>query len=469
MSELTIVVMAAGNGVRMHSDMPKVLMPVAGLPMLEHVIRACKPLTPSSIYVLTPPGPMLEKVRGAIGDGVTLIEQEHPRGTGHALSVALAEMQTTPRHILVLNGDIPLIQTQTLSRLLERHASSGATLSFLTAEVDLATGNDLGRVQRGTSGMVEAIVESALAKSTDERRKNVEKTEINVGGYCFNWDWVSKSVDRLVPAGSGEIQITDLVSIAREDGLNVDTYQVEDITESLGVNSRRQLSLAETAMQQRLRGYWLDQGITILDEATAYFGVDVQLDPDVTIHPNTTIQGSTRVGRGCEIGPSAQLKDSIISAHCTVGSSILNNATVGEQSTIGPFCHLRPGTNIGEAVHIGSHVEIKNTVIGRRTNVGHFAYLGDAIIGENVNIGAGVITCNFDGKGKHITEIGNGAFIGSDTLLVAPIKVGARAITGAGAVITKEVVSDTTVIGMPARKLRANILASVKGLPVKEG
>ena len=445
--------MAAGQGTRMHSATPKVLHSLVGLPMITHMLRAVRHAGPSKVLVVVPPAPVRQQIVAALGEGVECVEQSAPLGTGHALATALPHVATDARCLLVLSGDVPLVRGETLRTLVERHGQAEAALSLLVAPMDSVQAHDLGWLLRDDASGLPSAIEEARDREVDlssDKRKQSGVMEANVGVYCVEMEWLRNAIGRLAQHPSGETYVTGLVALARQDGLTVQALAVESPEEALGVNSRSQLAKAEAAMQERLRVHWMNQGVTLEDPATTYLHAGAEMEEDAVIRSNTRLQGCTKIGRGAEIGPNAQLNDTVVAAGCKVGGSMLDGVVMEEGVMVGPYCHLRPGTYLGRDVFVGSHVEIKNSRIGAATHIGHFSYVGDALIGPNVNVGAGTVTCNYDGVSKQVTEIGEGAFIGSDTLLVAPIRVGARAVTGAGAVVTNDVPDGVTVVGIPA-------------------
>ena len=462
MRELQTIVMAAGRGTRMRSAIPKVLHSVAGVPMVGHVLRAVRRVDASKVWVVVPSAPLGQEVQSLLDDDVECIEQPDPLGTGHALTTALSSIAGNPDCLLVLNGDLPLIKSDSLRALVRQHTTSGATLSLLVASLDAGEASDMGQLLRDDSRQPSAIVEAGEAGLPPQGRRSSGVIEANVGVYCIEAKWLRGAVARLSTHATGETYITDLVAVARHEGFMVQAVEVGSAVEAIGVNSRYHLAQAESAMQQRLRAYWMDQGVTLEDPATTYLHTDIELDEEVIIRPNTSLQGHTRVGRGAEIGPNAQLIDTLVAPGCTVGSSVLSGVVMEAEASVGPYCHLRPGTCLGRNVFVGSHVEMKDSRIGESSHVGHFSYVGDAQVGPRVNIGAGTVTCNFDGVEKHVTEIDEGAFIGSDTLLVAPVRVGARAVTGAGAVVIHDVPIGATVAGVPARLLERRRLSAIE-------
>ena len=461
--EWSAIVMAAGKGKRMRSALPKAMHSVAGMPMPSHVARSASQLGMAQVLMVVPPG-VREQLSASAGESVEWVEQPDPLGTGHALLTAFPFVSPNTKQLLLLNGDAPLLRPETLQTLMQTHTLAHAALSLLTAHVELAQANDLGQLLRDEHGAPMAVREAQEAEGRDGR-----SVEANVGAYCLDAAWVRGSVDRLTPHASGELYVTDLAALAREDGKTVATLALESSAEGLGVNTRAQLAEAEAAIQGRLRAYWMDRGVTLQDPATTYFHVDVQLGEDVLIRPSTHLLGRTRIGQGAQIGPNAHLTDAVVGEGSKVGSSTLDGVVLEGGVSVGPYCHLRPGTHLERGVVVGSHVEIKNSYIGSRTHVAHFCYIGDATVGADVNMGAGAVTCNFDGVEKHRTEIEEGAFIGSDTMLVAPVRVGARAITAAGAVVTNDVLPGTTVAGVPARLLERRKESAPEAAFPKEG
>lgn len=442
----TAIVLAAGKGTRMKSKRPKVLHEVCGKPMAAHVLDAAIKARASRTVVVIGYG--AKEVRAALGPSHAYMEQSEQKGTGHA--VLAAEGAIAPVYpeegILVLNGDVPLLRPETLAQLMERHEQSGAAMTFLTAQQSDSEG--LGRVVRDASRKATGIVEWAQA-TVDQR----SQTEINVGAYCFDAAWLYKALGGIKPSKSGEIYLTDMVEKTAAAGLKVETLELKDASEALGVDNRVRLAQADSIMRQRIRERWMMDGVTLVSPESILIDADVEIGQDTIIHPNSMIKGKTKVGEDCVIGPSSVIEDSMIGDRCRVLASFLEGATVEDHVDIGPFSHLRPGAYLERDVHIGNYVEVKNSRLGRDTKSGHFSYIGDATIGKNVNIGAGTITVNFDGVNKLPTRIGDDVFIGSDTMLVAPISVGARSKTGAGAVVIRDVPPDTVVVGVPAKPL----------------
>jgi len=439
---LSIVVLAAGQGTRMKSDRPKVLHPVAGEPMIGHVVAAARALEPARLAVVIGHGE--DEVRRALGDEVLYVSQPEPLGTGHAVAQARAAVAGSAETVMVLYGDTPLITPGLLRGLLDGHQAARPALTLLTAHLENPYG--YGRVLRGASGQVVGVVEEAVA-SPEQRAI----TEINTGLYCFDDAWVWDRLERLPLSAKGEYYLTDVVALAVAEGAKVEAVTTEDPFSVLGINTRAQLAQAEAIMRQRIRGRWMEEGVTLMDPDSAWIDAGVTIGRDTVILPNTFLQGRTRVGRDCVIGPNTLIRDSTLGDRCQVRFSVIEEAVLEDEVDVGPFGHLRKGAHLARGVHMGNFGEVKNSYVGPGTKMGHFSYLGDAQVGANVNIGAGTITCNFDGTRKHQTIIEDGAFIGSDTMLVAPVRVGAGAKTGAGSVVTHDVPPGAVVYGVPAR------------------
>ena len=429
----------------MRSALPKVLHSIAGKPILRHVIDAVH--AAGVPFVIAVVGHEAGRVRAALGPDVLFVEQEEQLGTGHAVNCAL-EQAGGATHVLVVSGDVPLMRPETLRSLLQRHTESGATLTFLTAR--LGQPGDLGRIVRDGDGGVRAIAEAADA---DAATLAIE--EFNVGTYCFRADWLWPRLASLPASAGGEYYLTALVEQAVREGAPVQAVTTDDPDEALGVNDREQLARAEAVVRGRiLRRLMLENGVTVIDPATTYVDADVQIGQDTVIEPNSSIRGECVIGRNCVIGPGAMLRNARIGDGCRIGASVIEDSELEAEVSMGPYGHIRSGARIGTGVELGDHVEIKNSRIGQGSKIHHFSYVGDAELGMNVNIGAGVVTCNYDGVAKHPTIIGDGAFIGSDTMLVAPVRIGHGAKTGAGSVVTHDVADGASVAGVPARPLR---------------
>lgn len=447
------VVLAAGRSTRMKSNVPKVLHKVCGEEMIRYPLEAARGNGVENIVVVVSQD--ASQLRDLLKDTVAFAVQKSPLGTGHALRQAepllnrrTPSQQSRPAfdHVLVLNGDLPLIQKATLSKLMLQHISSGSVMTLLTT--DMAHPGGYGRILRNKRGAVIKVIED---KQTDEIERGIN--EINAGAYCFRSDWLWREIKKLKPSESGEIYLVDLVERAAKSG-GAFTVHTSDADEAVGVNNRLQLADVEQIMRRRIRERWMFAGVTMADPASTFIDSTVQLSEDVTLLPGTHILGKSSVGSNTSIGPYALVTDSQIAGGCKIGQATIEGSVLEENVDVGPYCHLRPGTYIEKHVHLGNYVEVKNSRIGERTQSGHFSYLGDATIGKEVNIGAGAITCNYDGSAKHRTLIEDRAFIGSDTMLIAPVKVGKGARTGAGSVVTHDVLPGQTVVGVPARPLQ---------------
>ncbi len=438
---LAAVVLAAGIGKRMKSHVPKVLHPVLGRPMLSYVIDAVRGSSPKKIVVVLGHG--RDDVKESIGQaGILFAEQKVQLGTGHAADCARGELAGFKGNILILNGDFPLITSKSLKNLVKKHTEGGADVSFLTADITDPSG--YGRVLRNLKGGVEKIIEEKDA-SPDEKKIS----EINSGTYCVKSDFLWEV---LKGVGSGnrqkEYYLTDIIEIAVKRSRRVLGVKSRDGSEALGVNDRVQLSEVEAILKKRVNDSLMRAGVSMIDPGTTFVSPDARIGADTVIYPGTYIYGKTVIGAGSSLGPGAWIQDSVLGKGVEVRlSSYIANCKIGDNVIVGPFAHLRPGAEIMDGVKIGNFVEIKKSRIGSGSKVPHLSYVGDAVIGKDVNIGAGTITCNYDGFRKHETVIEDGVFIGSDTMLVAPIRVGRGATTGAGSTITKDVPEGALAIG----------------------
>ena len=426
----------------MRSAVPKPLHPVGGLPIIDHVLSTLAAAGHDDPVVVVPldADAMLAHLAGRARFAV----QEFPGGTGSALAAAEGAVDPSAGNLLVINGDTPLIPADAIARLTAAHEAVSARMTLLTVENPLQLG--LGRILRGEDGRVAAIVEER-----DATPEQLAVSEVNGGVYALCTDGLWDALTLLPPAPNGELYLTALTVLFRARGEIVHAVAVDDPRDVIGVNTRADLALAEAAMQSRIRERWMLEGVTLVDPSNTYIDVSVTLGRDTVVHPNTHLRGRTRIGERCVIGPNAVVRDSVVGDGCTVVASMLEEATLEVGVDVGPFSHLRPGSHIGSGSHVGNFVEVKESSLGREVKAGHFSYIGDATVGDDVNIGAGAVTANFDGDDKHLTVIEEGAFIGSDTVLVAPVRVGKGARTGAGAVVTRDVAEGETVIGVPAR------------------
>ena len=445
MASVTAVLLAAGKGTRMKSARPKVMHPILGQPMLHYALAAAAAVSDRPPVVVVGHG--AETVRAFVGDRGRCVLQAEQLGTGHAVQQARSLVEGEARWVVVTTADMPLLRAETLRRLVAAQQAHDGPLSMLTLIADDPRG--FGRVVRDTQGRVIGIVEEAHA--TPEQRAI---RELNASAYCFDADWLWSHLDAIPLSPKGEYYLTDLVGLAVEEGRSVQAIVLEDPTEAIGVNTRVHLAEATRLMQQRINTYWMLEGVTLLDPATIYIEPTVSIGRDTVIAPNTWLQGNTEVGEESFLGPNTIIRDCRLGNRVRVLASVLEEAVVEDDVDIGPFGHLRKGAPLAQGVHMGNFGEVKNAYLGPGTKMGHFSYIGDATIGKDVNIGAGTITCNYDGQRKHPTHIEDGVFLGSDTMLVAPVSLGAGARTGAGAVVTKDVPPHTLAVGVPARVIR---------------
>jgi bifunctional UDP-N-acetylglucosamine pyrophosphorylase/glucosamine-1-phosphate N-acetyltransferase len=429
----------------MHSDLPKVLHPVCGQPIIQYVLDSLQHAEILSPILVV--GDAADHVREVVGQQGRYAEQAEPRGTGHAVLQALPLVPEDGYPVLVLYGDTPLLQAQTLQALIALHRTTGSAATLLSAELLDPTG--YGRVIRDGDGRVRRIVEERDG-SAEERQVR----EINAGTYVFDQRALRDGLRALSPDNAaGEYYLTDIIEWLLSQGRPVRAL-VAAAEEAMGVNSRRDLAAVEAVMRQRILARLMDAGVTVVDPATTYVHARVTVGSDSTVHPQSYLEGTTIVGARCTIGPQTRLVDATLEDGVTVVQSTVTQSSVGADTRIGPYSHLRPGTRVGRAVEIGNFAELKNAAVGNDTKVHHMSYLGDVTVGARVNIGAGTVVCNFDGKRKHHTIIDDDAFIGSDTMLIAPIHIGRAAVTGAGSVVNKDVPPGGVAVGVPARVIR---------------
>lgn len=435
-----VVILAAGQGTRMRSRLPKVLHPIAGRPMVRQVVEIGRALQPSAIVAVV--GHEADAVASAIGNDVTIVHQQERLGTGHAVLQARDALRGRCDLVLVLYADTVLVRPSTLRRMLA--AAQNASVVLLTGEVDDPTG--YGCVERDASGRVAGFVEWR-----DRRPEHAGLREMWAGTLVARAEWAWERLGRLTPHSNGEYYLPDLVAQATQQGRAVEAIQADDLDELLGINTQAQLAQVNQILQERIRGDLLESGVRMPDPATVYVDSTVRVEPDTVVHPNTHLQGQTTIAAGSEVGPNSIVRDTTIGRDCRVVASVLERSRVGDRATIGPFAHLRPGARIEDDVELGNYAEVKASTLGAGTRMHHFGYVGDATVGRDVNIGAGTVTCNYDGKDKHHTVVGDGAFIGSDTMLRAPVTIGEGASTGAGAVVIRDVKPGQLVFGVPAR------------------
>ena len=443
---VTAILLAAGQGTRMKSSLPKVLHPIAGKPMIWHALEAIKQSTTEKPVVVVGHG--AENVTKYLGDSALTVLQEPQLGTGHAVMQAESLLKDKTDLVVVCYSDMPLLRGETLQALVETQKNNKGPISMLTVHSDDPRG--FGRVIRNADGTVSAIVEEYVATA-----EQLQVKELNVGGYCFDANWLWEALHR-IPKNpkKGEYYLTDTVELASKDGLSVQATVMDDLEETIGINTRVHLSECDTAMRRRINQQHMLNGVTMIDPASTYIEIGVTIGMDTVIMPNTYLHGKTEIGEGNLIGPNSIIRNSKIGNRCKVLASDLEGAELDDDVDMGPFARLRKGAHLGNHVHMGNFGEVKDSHLADGVKMGHFSYIGNAQIGSNTNIGAGTITCNYDGEKKHATEIGEDVFIGSDTMLVAPLKIGNGARTGAGAIVTKNVAEDTLVVGMPARAIK---------------
>lgn len=433
-----VIVLAAGEGKRMRSTVPKVLHEIGGRSLLAHAVRAVRALQPGRLLVVV--GHERERVTAQLTDvdaGAEAVVQPEQRGTADAVAVALraGDAMDGPLRgaVVVTAADVPLLRPATLQALLDAHATSGNAVTVLTASVQDPTG--YGRILRAADGSVAASVEERDA-SPEQR----SITEINTGIYAFDADVLRDALSRVDSDNAqGELYLPDVLALARAAGRTVDAVRVTDDTEVLGVNDRVQLAYVGGLWQQRVLQEWMQAGVTVIDPASTWVGADVTLEPDVVLHPGVHLEGATSVGAAAVVGPDTTLRDTVVGEGAQVLRSHARSAQIGAGATVGPYSYLRPGAVLGADVHIGAFVEVKGSTIGRATKVPHLTYVGDADIGEGTNIGAATVFVNYDGVEKHRTTVGNHARTGADNMFVAPVSIGDGAYTAAGSVITQDV------------------------------
>ena len=473
---LDVLILAAGLGTRMRSRTAKVLHQLGGRPLIAHVCRTAVALMRERrpLYVVV--GHQAEEVKQAVRralteefgeqygeEGAVFVTQTEQRGTGDAVMAARAALENSNSTLLVLSGDVPLVRAETLGALVHQHRTHrgrGAACTLLAVRLDDPTG--YGRLIRDADGMFERIVEQKDA-TPEERQIN----EINAGIYCFETRLLFPALERVQPANAqGEYYLTDVPGILRADGEDVSVYLHPDAREVSGINTRMELAEFERLLRNRtLRRLMLDSGVTVLDPQQTYVSPDAQIGRDTVLHPGVHVEGRTVIGEGCELLPGVRVTDSRVGNGVTIKDhSVVVDSELADHTTVGPFAHLRMNARLEAGSVVGNFVEVKNSRLGAKTKAMHLTYLGDATIGDRANVGAGTVTCNYDGKNKHPTVIEDDVKIGSDTMLVAPVRVGARSVTGAGSVVTRDVPPDTLVAGVPAQvKKSLNASADEEG------
>jgi bifunctional UDP-N-acetylglucosamine pyrophosphorylase / glucosamine-1-phosphate N-acetyltransferase len=440
------IVLAAGQGTRMRSRIPKVLHPLAGRPLVHHVLDALAAIGVERPVVVTGFG--ADAVEEAIRDRAVTARQEPQRGTADAVRIGLGALPGGEGVVLVTMGDAPMQPPALLERLVEQQRAGGTPLALVTARLEDPGG--YGRIVRGPDGGVAAIVEEA-----DADEATLALHEVNAGIYAFELAWLRAAIDRVAESASGELYLTDVIALAADESCPASVVVADDAVDAMGINDRVALAEAERRMQRRIAERHMRNGVTIVDPETTRIDAAVQIGQDARIEPWTVLAGSTDIAQDAVIGPHSHLRDTSIGPRTTVWVSVVEEAIVAEDAEIGPFAHLRPGSQVGPRCRIGNFAEIKNSRLGANSQQHHFSYLGDAEIGDDVNVGAGSVTANFDGTRKHRTVIHDRVSLGVDTMMVAPVTIGEGATTGAGSVVTRDVAPGKTVVGMPARPIEA--------------
>ena len=448
------IILAAGKGTRMKSKLYKVLHPVSGQPMVEHIINRVSETNPDQLITIVGHG--AEQVKAQLGERSEYALQAEQLGTGHAVLQAASFLQGKEGTTLVISGDTPLLTTETLNNLFEYHQGKNASATILTAQAEDPTG--YGRIIRDHIGIVEKIVEQ---KDTTPEEALVQ--EINTGTYCFDNQALFEALNKVgTDNAQGEYYLTDIIEILKDAGKTVAAYQTEDFDESMGVNDRIALAKANELMRQRINKMHMVNGVSFVDPATTYIDAGVEIGSDTVIEAGVQLQGKTVIGSDCVIGAHSRIVDSVIEDHVVVEHSVIEKSLVKSHADVGPFAHLRPKAEIGEGVHIGNFVEVKNAEIGKNTKVGHLTYVGDATLGEEINVGCGVVFVNYDGKNKHRTTIGDHSFIGSNANIIAPVEIAKNTSVAAGSTITEDIPEYAMAI---ARARQVNKEEYAKKLP----
>ncbi|CAM3672159.1 bifunctional UDP-N-acetylglucosamine diphosphorylase/glucosamine-1-phosphate N-acetyltransferase GlmU [Marinicrinis lubricantis] len=448
------IVLAAGQGKRMKSKLYKVLHPVCGVPMVGHVIKLLNDINADRTVVIVGHG--AEAVQQCLDGQAEFVLQQEQLGTGHAVLQAKELLSEEEGTTFVVCGDTPLIRHESLQQMMDLHERTGAAATIMTAELEKPHG--YGRIVRDTDGSVKSIVEQ---KDCTEEQSSIR--EINTGTYCFDNQKLFKALAKVTNQNAQqEYYLTDVIGILRASGELVQGYILEDEQESIGINDRVALSEAERLMRRRIAEMHMRNGVTIIDPDSTYIDADVQIGMDTTLLPNTILKGKTQIGEGCLIGPNSELADTIVGDSCSVKQSVIAESKLGSDIQVGPFAYIRPGSEISDQVKIGDFVEIKKSVIGSGSKVPHLSYVGDAIVGSGVNIGCGTITANYDGLRKHTTTIEDGAFIGSNSNLIAPVKIGKNAYVVAGSTITQDVDADGLAIARARQTTKSGYASKLK-------
>lgn len=451
MKERFAIILAAGKGTRMKSALYKVLHPVCGKPMVEHIMNRVQEIQPTEIVTIVGHG--AKRVQEQLGERTHYALQAEQLGTGHAVLQAASFLQGKKGTTLVISGDTPLLTSETLQALFEYHEDKKAAATVLTAHASDPTG--YGRIIRDEAGTVLKIVEQKDATPSEAQVK-----EINTGTYCFDNELLFDALANIdTNNAQGEYYLTDIMEILKDAGDVVAAFQTADFTESLGVNDRVALAEANQIMRERINTTHMRNGVTLVNPKATYIDADVTIGAETVIEPGVYLKGKTTIGEGCQLLGQTQIVDSTIGSQVTITSSVIEESIVHDQVDIGPFAHLRPHAEIKEQAHIGNFVEVKKATIGKRTKVGHLTYVGDATLGEDINVGCGVVFVNYDGKQKHHTTVADHAFIGSAANLIGPVNLGKNAVVAAGSTITEDIPDDAMGIAR-ARQVNKEQFAS---------
>ena len=447
MEQRMAVILAAGKGTRMKSALYKVLHPICGISMVEHVVRAVEQSHVEKIVTIVGHG--AEQVKEVLGERTEYALQAEQLGTGHAVQQAAENLAHLAGHTLVICGDTPLLSSQTLNDLFAYHEAQGAGATILTAVADDATG--YGRIVRDSTGRVLRIVEQKDASVEEQAIK-----EFNTGTYIFDNQVLFNSLKQVTNDNAqGEYYLTDVIEVARHAGKKVVAYVMKDENEALGVNDRVALAQATDLMRMRINEQHMRNGVTLVHPRSNYIEVDVEIGADTTVELNVMLKGNTKIGANCFIGANSEIVDSQIADGVSITQSVIEESTVATGTTIGPFAHLRPNSHLGEDVHIGNFVEVKNSTLGNGVKSGHLTYVGDSDLGQDINIGCGTIFVNYDGKKKHRSVVGDQVFIGCNANIVSPVKIGDRAFIGAGTTVTQDVPAEALAL---SRVKQVNLL-----------
>ena len=444
MTKWGIIILAAGKGTRMMSSTPKVLQKICGKEMLNLVLSNVRSVIDGEYIVVVPSE--YELIKKAVNQNVKYVVQAEPRGTGDAVSIALEFSNC--ENIFVIHGDVPLIEGPIIDSMINSHMKSKAAATLLTA--DLNSPKKLGRIIRSKDGEVKRILE---VDNEDDMQSST--TEINSGVYCFNKNLLELYLQKIRQSKSSEVYLTDVIELLSNEGEFIDSIRLRDVERvKFGIDSKFDLEIGNSYLRDNILTELMLEGVTIEDRRATYIDWGIKIGKDSIIKPNTHILGDSQIGVKSIIGPNSIVASSKIGDNCNIGSSSVNDSIVCNNVDIGPYSNVRNNSYLDDGVHLGTSAEVNRSRLGKGTKSSHFSYIGDALIGNQVNIGAGTITCNYDGMNKNKTIIGDGAFIGSDTMLIAPIKIGNKSSTGAGSVVIDDVDDGSRVVGVPAKSIR---------------